>query len=231
MIHGKKALGVIPARGGSKGVPRKNITMVGGKPLIAYTIDAAKRSKYLDKFLVSSEDSEILEVSINLGSDVLTRPAELALDETPGIDPVLHAVDCNPGYDYVVLLQPTSPLRLATDIDGAIETCINNDACSCVSVRPVSENPYWMYTLTNRLQLRPVMPDHEFSRRQDLPQTYLLNGAVYVVNVEWLRTTKRFVSENTLAYIMPVDRSLDIDSLKDLHILKQLTNDRKAPVA
>jgi CMP-N,N'-diacetyllegionaminic acid synthase len=125
MIGERKVLGLIPARGGSKGVARKNIREVRGKPLIAWTIEEARRSIYLDRLVLSSEDTEIMEIARSFGCEVpFRRPEELAADDTPGIDPVLHALRELPGFDYVALLQPTSPLRTAEDIDGCIERCV-----------------------------------------------------------------------------------------------------------
>lgn len=143
-----KILAIIPARGGSKGVPRKNIRELAGKPLIAWTIEEAKKSKYIDRLILSTEDDEIIEVAKQYGCEVpFKRPIELAQDDTPGIDPVLHAIEQCPGYDYVVLLQPTSPLRTVDDIDGCIEQLLSSDGTNfCVSVTEPEKSPYWMYT-------------------------------------------------------------------------------------
>ncbi|WP_246605607.1 acylneuraminate cytidylyltransferase family protein [Sphaerospermopsis torques-reginae] len=218
MIQGKTVLAIIPARGGSKGVTRKNIRPVGQKPLIAWTIEAAKQSHYLDRLILSSEDEEIIKVAKEWGCEVpFQRPMELAEDDTPGIAPVLHALEVLPGYDYVVLLQPTSPLRQVNDIDGCIKKCIAAQASGCVSVTEVTENPYWMYTITeNGLMEQLIKIDQSFLRRQDLPRVYKLNGAVYVAQCDWLKESKSFLSHDTLAYVMPLHRSLDIDSELDL---------------
>ena len=229
MIQGKKVLAVIPARGGSKGVPRKNIRKVAGRPLIAYTIEVALNSSYLDKIIVSSEDEEILSVAKECGAEILVRPAELAQDDTPGIEPVLHAIDVCAGYDYVVLLQPTSPLRTAQDIEAAIDQCMAHKAPSCVSVCESQETPHWMYAFGPDMKLTPLMPGYTRTRRQDLPPAYLLNGAVYVAEIEWLVLKKDFLSKDTVAYVMPVDRSLDIDTENDLQSLhKSLKKDKNA---
>ena len=134
MIDNKRVLAIIPARGGSKGVPRKNIRNLAGKPLIAWTIKEGKKSKYIDRLILSSEDSEIIEIAKAYGCDVpFVRPEELAKDNTSGVEPVLHAVSKLEGYDIVVLLQPTSPLRTVTDIDKCIEKCIFEKAYLCLS--------------------------------------------------------------------------------------------------
>lgn len=221
MINGKSVLAVIPARGGSKGVPRKNIREVAGKPLIAWTIEGAKKSKYIDRLVLSSDDAEIIAVAKAWGCEApFVRPAELARDETPGIDPVLHALDMLPGYEIVVLLQTTSPLRRASDIDGCIEQCVAGKANACVTVTQAEQSPYWMYTLGNGGAMQPLIrTDESYARRQDLPEAYILNGAVYAARSEWLRLHKTFISDETLAFVMPQERSLDIDTELDLQIL------------
>jgi CMP-N,N'-diacetyllegionaminic acid synthase len=218
MIQGKTVLAIIPARGGSKGIPRKNIRDIGGKPLIAWTIEEAKKSRYIDRLILSSDDDEIIEVAKAWGCEVpFKRPIELAQDDTPGIAPVLHALEILPIYDYVTLLQPTSPLRQADDIDGCLEKCLAADANACVSVTEVTENPYWMYTIEEDGAMRQLIQTNDlFYRRQDLPQVYKLNGAVYVAKYEWLLQSQSFLSKDTLAYVMPWERSIDIDTNLDL---------------
>ena len=218
MINGKSVLAIIPARGGSKGVPRKNIKEVGGKPLIAWTIEEAKKSKYIDRLILSSENDEIIAVARQWGCEVpFVRPSELARDDTPGIEPVLHAIEAIPEkYDYVVLLQPTSPLRKAEDIDGCIERCIQSEAPACVSVTEPNHNPFWMFTIDSGGQLNPFMQERLIARRQDLQKVYALNGAIYVAKREWLEKNRNFISRETLAYVMGRERSLDIDSEHDV---------------
>lgn len=229
MFNGKKILAVIPARGGSKGIPYKNIVDAGGKPLIAWTIQEAKKSKYIDKLILSSEDAKIIETALKYGCEVpFVRPAELSKDETPGVDPVLHALNFfNGQYDYIVLLQPTSPLRTAEDIDKCIENCIVNRSNSCVSVKEAKEHPYLMYTIENKLLSPFIKEKKKVDRRQDLPPVYILNGAVYVTNCEWLLINKKFVDENTIAYLMPAERSIDIDTKDDLKFMEYLLGLKK----
>lgn len=221
MIDNKTVLAIIPARGGSKGILRKNICDVAGKPLIAWTIEEARKSHYIDRLILSSEDAEIIRVAKEWGCEVpFIRPADLAQDDTPGIDPVLHAINVLPEqYDYVVLLQPTSPLRTVADIDGCIRKCIDAGASACVSVTEPDKNPYWMYNLSNEDHLLPLLPQPDIiSRRQDLPKVYALNGAVYVAIISWLTTTKSFLSSDTVAYLMDKENSCDIDTEFDLKI-------------
>ncbi|MCT7995231.1 cytidylyltransferase domain-containing protein [Laspinema olomoucense] len=227
MIEGKTVLAILPARGGSKGVTRKNLREVGGKPLIAWTIEEAKKSLHIDKLIISSEDDEIIQVAKAWGCEVpFKRPIELAQDETPGIEPVLHALKILPQYDYVILLQPTSPLRTVDDIDACLEKCLAFNANACVSVAAVTENPYWMYTISpDSIMHKLIETNNYFTRRQDLPKVYKLNGAVYVAESEWLRKNKSFLSNETMAYIMPWERSVDIDSESDLFNLKIFLSD------
>ena len=227
MINEKKILGVIPARGGSKGVPRKNCKYIGGKPLIAWTIEEAKKSRYLDRLILSSEDNEIIELAKSLGCEVpFIRPAELSRDDTPGVDPILHAINELTGYDIIVMLQPTSPLRIVKDIDGCIEKCFKANSNSCVTVTLSDKNPHWMYILSDDGSMRPfVSSDEQIVRRQDLPTVHVLNGAVYVAEVAWLKSSKSFLTDETVAYEMPPERSLDIDTELDLKIVSALLDE------
>ncbi|MPL68885.1 CMP-N,N'-diacetyllegionaminic acid synthase [bioreactor metagenome] len=224
MIGGKSVLAIIPARGGSKGVPRKNIRDLAGKPLIAWTIDEAKKSKYIDRLILSSEDEEIINVVKRYGCEVpFVRPQELAADDTPGIEPVLHAMKMMPRYDYIVLLQVTSPMRTVEDIDGCIERCIEQQADSCVSVTEVEKSPYWMYKLDERGKMRPLLKkEDQYYRRQNLPKVYELNGAVYVSDSEYLEQEKSFVTEDTIGYEMSKKHSIDIDTEMDLRIVEMM---------
>lgn len=218
MIAGKTILAIIPARGGSKGVPRKNIRLLAGKPLIAWTIEEAKKSKYIDRLILSSEDEEIIEVAKKYGCEVpFKRPIELAQDDTPGIEPVIHAINTLEGtYDYVVLLQPTSPLRTVEDIDGCIQQCIINELPACISVTEAQQSPYWMYKLDEDMRLNPLVQyDGEVNRRQDLPKVYVLNGAVYVAKSEFIIENKSFLTEESVGYRMPAENSVDIDTEMD----------------
>ncbi|MFJ7917863.1 MULTISPECIES: cytidylyltransferase domain-containing protein [unclassified Lysinibacillus] len=219
-----KVLAIIPARGGSKGVPRKNIKELAGKPLIAWTIEEAKKSKYIDRIIVSSEDKEILQVAQKFGADVpFVRPANLAEDTTAGIEPVLHALEHFSDYEYVVMLQPTSPLRLVEDIDGCIEQLLQENGEFCVSVCEVGQSPYWMYTLDSSAKMQPLLKQQTLiTRRQDLPKVYTLNGAIYLANIDLLKKTRNFITEETIAYVMPVERSYDIDTEEDFKICEYL---------
>jgi CMP-N-acetylneuraminic acid synthetase len=221
MYKGKSILAIIPARGGSKGIPRKNLKELAGKPLIVWTIEEAGKSKYIDRIILTSEDDEIIKAAQKWGCEVpFVRPAELAGDDTPGIKPVIHAINAiGEKYDYIVLLQPTSPLRTANDIDACIQTCIQKNAPVCVSVCASPKSPFWMYTLNDETKLCPLLQtEPSFTCRQSLPPVYVLNGALYVAQADYLLQKKCFISEETLAYIMPADRSWDIDDEIDFRI-------------
>lgn len=223
MIDGRRVLALIPARGGSKGLPGKNILPVAGRPLVAFTVDAALGSRFVDRVVLSSDDDTIMAAARACGCEVpFRRPTELATDAARSIDVVLHALDELPGYDVVVLLQPTSPLRSAADVDAAFERFVASGAPACVSVSEVEQNPYWMYRLSNSGTLRPVIESAQpVSRRQDLPEIYALNGAIYIADVNWLRQIGTFVSPDTVAYVMPASRSLDIDNANDLEAFRK----------
>jgi N-acylneuraminate cytidylyltransferase len=223
MIEGKRVLAVIPARGGSKGVARKNVRLVAGKPLIAYSIETAQRSQYIDRIVVSSEDDEILATAARFGAEPLHRPKQLAADETPGVAPALHAIEALPGFDLVVLLQPTSPLRVSRDIEACIERCVASGMTACVSLVEAEQSPYWMFSLTPGQTLQPIVEVDGalIARRQDLPPAYLLNGAVYAAGCAWLASHGTFVRPGIAGWVMPAERSLDIDTESDLACFSQ----------
>jgi CMP-N,N'-diacetyllegionaminic acid synthase len=219
VYKGKSILAVLPARGGSKGVPRKNLRNVGGKPLIAWTIEQAAKSAYLDRFVLSSEDEEIIAVARSLNLEVpFVRPEALAGDNVPAYLPVIDMAEKLPGYDYTVTLQPSVPLRTVEDIDGCIELCIDSGAPSCVSLTVPDKSPYWMYQLEKNNRMLPLIeqPDEGELQRQDLPDSYVLNGAVYVADTQWLLLNRKYLSPQTVGYPMPQERSLDIDTETDL---------------
>jgi len=221
MYKGKKIIAVIPARGGSKGIPDKNIKPLAGKPLIAWTIEAAKASSYIDRLILSSDSKKIIDTGIDFGCEApFIRPAELANDDTPGVEAFIHAVENVKGtYDYAVLLQCTSPLRTTVDIDEAIRLCIDKGASSCTSVSEASTTPYKMVKIDAMGRLKSFLGlDTLFQNRQDLQKVYDTNGAIYIISTKVLLETKRLVSDDTLAYIMDRDRSVDIDSSIDFAV-------------
>lgn len=214
---------LIPARGGSKGIPRKNIKAIAGKPLIAWAIEAALRSPLLDAVVVSTEDEEIAEVARRAGAQVpFMRPAALAADDTPGLDPVLHALDQLPQFDAVLLLQPTSPMRTTEDIDACLRLAAERGAPSVVSVTEPDAHPYWTYRIGSDQRLVRLIDNVSVTRRQDLPQVGALNGALYFARADWLKTNRGLVGPDTLAYVMPRERSVDLDTPLDWKIAELL---------
>jgi CMP-N,N'-diacetyllegionaminic acid synthase len=225
MIDNQKILGLITARGGSKGVLRKNLREVAGKPLIGWTIEAAAGSRYLDRLILSSEDEEIIACARRLNCEApFVRPTELADDRATSISVVHHALNSLvERYDYLVLLQPTSPLRSAEDIDACIAACIAARAPSCVSVTEVTKPPQWMYTRKPDGRMIPFVPtEQRLGRRQDATPLHVLNGAVFVARCDWILGRLDFIAEDTIAYEMPPERSFDVDSEMDLRIVKAL---------
>ena len=220
-----RVLGLITARAGSKGVPEKNVRPVGGVPLIAWSVRAARGAERLDRVVVSTDGAAIAEAAREWGAEVpFLRPSELAQDVSSHIDCVLHALDWleeNEGYrpDAICLLQPTSPFRTATDIDAAIELSSETDADAVVSVHATHEHPVFLQSLDADGRLVPyVKCDVDYPRRQDLPEAYFVNGAIYVNSVESLRRDRTFYPADTRAYVMPVERSMQIDTPWDLFL-------------
>lgn len=221
MIDGNRVLGLITARGGSKGLPGKNLIDLAGRPLIAWTIEAARGSLYIDRLILSSDDPAIIAVAGEWGCEApFVRPAELAGDDTPSVPVILHALDAlDETFDLLVLLQPTSPLRATEDIDACIGRCRPGGAPACVSVCEPETSPYWTYAMDAGGHLRPLVtpPGGSLpSRRQDLPPAYTLNGAVYAARVPWFRERRAFLGPETVGQAMPPERSVDIDTEADL---------------
>jgi N-acylneuraminate cytidylyltransferase len=226
MLGSKKVLGIIPARGGSKGVSGKNIVQVGGHPLIEWTILAAKASRHLDRVILSSDDEGIINIAQRAGCEApFRRSAALSTDEATSVDVVIDALDRVPGYDVAVLLQPTSPLRTADDIDAALQNLLASRGPSCASVCAASEHPYLMFSRKEDGRLRAYLqtPETTSLRRQDLPPAFILNGAIYAAEVDWIYTQRRlFLDGVTSAYVMPGERSHDIDTWEDVELTNEL---------
>ena len=221
-----KVLGLIPARGKSKGIPRKNIKNLCGKPLIAWTIEEALKSKKLDNVVVSTDDEEIADIAQKYGADVpFMRPAELAGHSTPGIDTVLHAIDELPDFDSVLLLQPTSPLRTSTDIDSIINFAFSKNANSVVSVCVAPVHPFWVYK-TSESKLISFTNNEFVPCRQNLPEAYSLNGALYYAQSPWLIKNRCFVTPDTFAFQMPKCNSYDIDDVDDWIVAEAILKER-----
>lgn len=222
MYKGKSFLAVVPARGGSKGIPHKNIVKVNGKELISYTLDAAKKSKYIDKILVSTEDKDVKYVAQREGAFVLDRPMELAQDASKTIDVLLHVVnETKEKYDYLILLQPTQPLRLARHIDEAIEQIVEEGLPSLVSVSPVKNHPLLIRQMDQRKELSNLLPQGSTVRRQDFPDYYVINGAIYINKIADL-SPEVSLNDNAYGYEMPSEYDLDVDEPLDLVVLEAM---------
>ena len=219
---------IVPARGGSKGVKNKNIRRLQGRPLIEHTLRAARRSKLIDKVVVSTDSPRIRRIAEGCGGMVpFLRPKALARDRTPGISPIIHAVDwleTNLGWDIatVVVLQPTSPLRLSSDIDGAIRLLARKKAQAVCSVSQVTEHPHWMKKMNKGGKLTNYIKSKVSTSRQDLPKLFRLNGAVYVIRKKRLERAKTLSPPGTLGFAMPIERSVDIDTLLDFKVAEAL---------
>ena len=223
MINGKRIIAILPARGGSKRLPGKNIRDLNGKPLIAWTIDAALGSRYIDTVCVSTDDLTIKGIAERYGAEVpFLRPARLASDNASTVDVVEHAIEFyeqvqKEQYDILIVLQPTSPLRTATDIDESIESFLKKKAANVVSVCEVDHSPLWCNSLPDDLSLTGfIKPELRKMRSQDLPTFYRLNGAVYIILLEVFRQKKDLIlCQNAYAYIMSKEHSIDIDDIND----------------
>ncbi|MBZ9687635.1 acylneuraminate cytidylyltransferase family protein [Clostridium estertheticum] len=225
MYKNKRFLAVIPARGGSKGIPNKNIMAICGKPLIAYTIEAGKKSKYIDEIIVSTDSDVIKVIAQQYGAVVpFLRPEELSSDSAKSIDVVIHAIDFyknnNITFDYVILLQPTSPLRTFEHLDKAIEKIIESSGTSLVSVCEAEENPILMRNIENDKLKEVISFEGTNLRRQDLPTFYIFNGALYINSTDMLVDEKKFVNEDTIPYVMDKESSVDIDTMLDARLVE-----------
>lgn len=232
MYKNKKILAIIPARGGSKGIPKKNIIEVGGKPLIYYSIDCLSSSKYIDKAIISTNDLEIKAVAehyINrYGKSVeipFIRPEELAKDTSKTIDCIVHAINWlkenkSEEYDYVLIAQNTSPLRKARHIDEAIENLLDSEERSLVSVTEVDEHPILMRSINEDGTVKNLLNMNSTVRRQDFPKFYKVNGSIYIQKIDDQFNLDTSFNDGKLAYIMDKEYSGDIDDYIDLKVIE-----------
>lgn len=224
---------LITARGGSKGLPGKNILPLQGKPLIAWSVEAALATKYKGKVVVSTDSEEIAAIAKQYGAEVpFMRPAALAGDSASSMDVVLHAIDFfsshQEHFDYIVLLQPTSPLRRASDIDAAIELLIAKKAEAVVSVCRAEHHPLWSNTLPPDGNMNDfIRPEIKGKNRQQLPAAYRINGAIYIAAPAYLKKHGSFMGDRTFAFEMPAESSVDIDSEIDFALAEILLQRRE----
>lgn len=220
MIKNKKVLALIPARGGSKGIRNKNIYPIFGKPLISYSIIAAQESRYIDRILVSTDSLKISEVARQYGDIVpFIRPSEYAKDNSKSIDVVMHALkwlkEQSDFYDILLLLQPTQPLRTSDDIDKSLEIYIKHDEQPLASVCEVDDHPLLIRTIEDNGNLKSLLSLNSTVRRQDMMPFYKINGCIYINRIKDICAETSF-NDNKIPYIMPKERSVDIDELSDI---------------
>lgn len=228
-IGNARVLGLITARGGSKGLPGKNIRLLCGKPLIEWSISAAKAASCVDRIVVSTDDAAIADVARRAGAEVpFERPSELATDSASSVDVVIHAIDTlaktDLAFDIVVLLEPTSPLRNSFDIDEAVQRLIQTGAGAVVSVcRAVSTHPAFMFSLDEKGRLRPYLERNPTGlRRQDIDPIFFLDGTLYASRIDVLKTKRSFYHEDTVAFEVPKWKSLEIDDSDDFIMVEAL---------
>lgn len=222
----KTFLAIIPARGGSKRLPRKNVLDLCGKPLIAYSIEAALKSKHIDKVIVSSDDEGILRIADKFGATTLKRPLSLATDTATTFDVINHTIENERKYDYIVLLQPTSPLRNEIHIDESIELLERKNADAIVSVCEMEHSPLWSNTIDDSLSMNGFLREDVLNKRsQELEKFYRLNGAIYICKLDKLKEEKSFfLKEKIYAYKMNKETSIDIDEEIDFKLAQLYLN-------
>lgn len=231
------AIAVITARGGSKGIPGKNLKPMCGRPMIAWTIEAAQRAEGLSRILISTDDAEIARVCADLGAEVpFLRPARLATDTASHLEVFDHLMDwleeTQSVPEHLVLLQPTSPLRTAQDISGGLEVARSRGADAVIGVSEIgvhTAHPWLAKKIDTNGVLTPFMeaPTKDL-RRQNLPHAYAINGALYINRFASIRRDRSFVPPGAIAYPMPLERSVDVDTPLDFFIAEQLLNQRHA---
>lgn len=234
MINGKRVLAVIPARGGSKGLPGKNIRPLLGKPLIAWSVEHALGSDLIDDVVVSTDDPEIARIAAESGAEVpFLRPAELALDNTPTFPVLKHVLDSlasqGRSYEYLVLLEATSPLREPVDLDGALQMLdARPEAESIVAVADVeTRHPEFIVRIGSDGLLKPYLHERvRVLRRQELDSLHFLSGTLYISRVDALLREQTFYHDRTLPYPVPKYKSYEIDDLCDFTIVEALLGAR-----
>ncbi|WP_299178380.1 acylneuraminate cytidylyltransferase family protein [uncultured Neptuniibacter sp.] len=226
----KSAVAIIPARGGSKGVPRKNLVELNGAPLIWWSIKAALESGCIDKVIVTSDDDDILSVSHELGADVVKRPYELATDEASTLPVLRHALlsmtcEERAHYQYLILLQPTSPLRTSRHIEEAFQLIREGGGDAVISVLRRDSSPLKWFVEKDGVLQGAVNAEFPFLRRQDLPNVCSANGAIYIIGIDEFLKNESLLTKNTLPYYMDEAVSIDIDDTTDLQKAEMIMAD------
>lgn len=222
MIDNKTILSIIPARKGSKGILNKNIKELGGKPLISWTIIEAKKSKFIDRLIITTDSDEIAKIGREEGAEIpFIRPAEISQDNSTATEVILHTLQWfyknDKSYDYFIYLQPTSPLRKVDQIDQALKLIISDERSdSLVSVSAPSKHPYWMKRINNNGFLEDFFKtDKLYNNRQELPQVYTVNGAIYISKWDVFLEDNSFYKGNCLPFIIEGNSSIDLDTIDD----------------
>lgn len=228
----RRVLAIVPARAGSKRLPKKNTKLLSGIPLVAHTFEAIKRSKYITMTVASSDCSEVLDISSRYENTLqLNRPQELASDTATMIDVVLHAIyyaEQASNFDIICILQPTSPLRTGKDIDKAIELYLEKEAKGVVSLAKCQHSPLWATPLETISEFKVFMKGLSDTRSQDLKPFYQLNGAIYLIDRDFLIDSKKLFSEcDFYPFIMEAENSIDIDNLIDFRLAELMFEERK----
>ncbi len=227
-------IAIIPARGGSKGLPRKNILSINGKPLIAHTIENALKANCIERVIVSTDDEEIASVSLEFGAEVpFLRPAELATDDASAIDVYLHAVsylseNMHEKIDNFMVLLPTSPLRDSTDIEKSHDLFVIEKAKTLISITEIAKPIEWYLKKNdnNRIYNAGFATNSLMDNRQKYEKLYVPNGAIYILDYKILKDQRTYYTDNTVPYNMPAERSIDIDSRIDFEIVKHIMENK-----
>ena len=235
MINQKKVLAIIPARGGSKGLPGKNIRLLNDIPLVAWPIKTALNSKYIDRVIVTTDESEIAQIALEYGAEVpFMRPAEFAKDSSPSSEAIIHAIHfctkTDGEYDYIVLLEPTSPLTETTDVDKALELLVAGEGLAIVGVSKVeSTHPVYCATIGMGSFLKPFNRESFAKpiRRQDVDELYFFEGSLYISDTQKYLDTETFYHEFTLPYIVPAWKALEIDTLLDFFKIEAVIKNKE----
>ena len=220
-------IAIIPARGGSKGLPGKNIKLLNGKPLIAYTIEAAKQSENVSRVIVNTDDAEISKVALDYGAEVpFVRPSELASDAAKSIDVLLHTLawlkkNEDLQIDEIIVLQPTSPLRTTQHIDEAIKMYLEKKADSVISYCQEEHSVFWHKFITDEGKFEDIFNGDYLKNRQEIRPTFYPNGAIYIIKTKLL-LEKKYYSENAYAFLMDKKSSVDIDTMEDFEFAEWL---------
>lgn len=235
MLNKKRILSIILARENSKGLPNKNIKNLNGKPLLAWPIIASVESKYVDTTILSTDSNHYADIGRSYGASIpFIRPKDLASDTSTSSDALIHAIDflsnINDIYDYVILLEPTSPLTQSSDIDQALEKILNcrDESKSIVSMSEVvSKHPSYCFVVDDNMKIKPYANNEELRRRQDIEQLFHCDGSLYISEINHFKKSKTFYHKKTIAHIMPSWKSLEVDTDLDFFLIEQVMNKYK----